>query len=285
MDHPKVEKARERLRSLVRREMQEDFGIFSDERTDLIVRDWMSDETNAAARFDELNAFHPGARKILDLACGCGTAVFYGLLNGYAMNGLDPDPGKLEFIRLKADAFGYPRPWLSRFCRGVGEALPYADDAFDAVLSYQTLEHVRDPRQVLAEIIRVTRAGGCAGLRFPDYRGTFEGHYLLPWLPLLPKAAAKAYLRVLGRPTRGLKGITYVTGRSVRRQLASLQREHPSWRLEIRDGSRIRFLKAMAAKGFPAWERLYAFYRASIFLRCLFRRDVDVNLFVRVLAK
>jgi ubiquinone/menaquinone biosynthesis C-methylase UbiE len=273
------------LRDLVRKELAEEFGLADAAHLDEIVAQWMDDANDAGWRFAELEAFQPGARRVLDMACGCGTAVFWGLRNGWDAYGIDPNPDKHRFMALKAEAYGYPGEWLSRVREGYGEHLPYADGEFDAVMSYQTLEHVQHPRQVLAELVRVTRAGGCVNLRFPDFRGTFEGHYMLPWLPLFPRPAAKAYLRLLGRPARGLDGIRYVTGRSVRRLIGSLSAEHPSWRLEIHDGGRLRFLRALGSKGLPAWGWLYFPYQALTHLRSLFRRDIGANLFIRVLAK
>jgi SAM-dependent methyltransferase len=43
---------------------------------------------------------------------------------------------------------------------GVGEALPFRDDAFDGVISVAVLEHVRDPFRCASEIGRVLRPGG-----------------------------------------------------------------------------------------------------------------------------
>lgn len=43
---------------------------------------------------------------------------------------------------------------------GVGEALPFADDTFDGIISVAVLEHVRDPFQCAAEIVRVLKPGG-----------------------------------------------------------------------------------------------------------------------------
>jgi SAM-dependent methyltransferase len=43
---------------------------------------------------------------------------------------------------------------------GVGERLPFKDDAFDAVISVAVLEHVADPLVCAAEIARVLKPGG-----------------------------------------------------------------------------------------------------------------------------
>jgi SAM-dependent methyltransferase len=44
--------------------------------------------------------------------------------------------------------------------RGVGEALPFIDESFDAVFSLSVLEHVKDPFQCAKEIARVLKPGG-----------------------------------------------------------------------------------------------------------------------------
>jgi SAM-dependent methyltransferase len=43
---------------------------------------------------------------------------------------------------------------------GVGQALPFVDDCFDAVFSFAVLEHVTDPFACAAEIARVLKPGG-----------------------------------------------------------------------------------------------------------------------------
>ncbi len=168
------------------------------------------------------------------MASGCGTCVYYGLLRGFDMYGIEPSSWKNRFNATKAMEYGYPEDWPRRFIEAVGEDLPFPDDDFDAVTSYQTLEHVRDARKCLEEMVRVTRLGGVVHLRCPDYRGTYEGHYRLPWLPLLPGPLARVYLRLTGRPAAGLETLRYITGKKVIAWLQGIESTR-GWNLEVTD--------------------------------------------------
>lgn len=62
---------------------------------------------------------------------------------------------------------------------GVGERLPFADATFDAVLSLNVLEHLRDPFAAAREIVRVLRPGGelyCVWPFLQPYHG-YPNHY------------------------------------------------------------------------------------------------------------
>lgn len=266
--------AREFLRAELEREYTTYFGLPPRDFLDGVVSAWMADDTNSKHRFDTIEANLPGARRILDMAAGCGTAVFYGLLHGYDMHGIDPERWKHEFNAKKAEELGYPPEWLDRFRSGVGEALPYPDDHFDCVTTYQTLEHVQDLGRVVSEMVRVTRPGGGIHMRCPSYLGTFEGHYRLPWLPLFPRPLARAYLRALGRPTAGLETLQYVTKRRLVRLVREAEAARPGCRLRVVDLERAGSRTA----GYLVWKgRRYA--------RALFREETDINLFVHVESK
>jgi SAM-dependent methyltransferase len=69
--------------------------------------------------------------------------------------------------------------YLTTDVLGVGEYLPFADDAFDAVISIAVLEHVRNPFDSAAEIARVVRPGGKILVEVPflqPYHG-YPHHY------------------------------------------------------------------------------------------------------------
>jgi len=51
-------------------------------------------------------------------------------------------------------------PYESTDVLGVGEKLPFKDNAFDAVFSFAVLEHVSDPFACAAELARVLKPGG-----------------------------------------------------------------------------------------------------------------------------
>lgn len=118
-----------------------------------------------------------------------------------------------------------------------GERLPFPDATFDAALSVQVLEHVRDPLTYLREVFRVLKPGGLFYLACENYLTFREPHYGVAWLPLLPKRLGAIYLRLRGRPTAFLmQSVTYTTLSSVSRMLracgfVSLRRQRIQERL------------------------------------------------------
>jgi SAM-dependent methyltransferase len=174
--------------------------------------------------------------------------------------------------------------WAERITAGIGENLPYQDNSFDGVTTYQTLEHVQDPFKVLSEMVRITRPGGIILIRCPDYTSTFEAHYRLAWMPLMPRFIAKAYLRLRGRPTRGLDAIHYVTKSKIIRWSTKIERES-GCRLHLVDSDFIAFSNGLRRRGLFAPLLGYPAYRAAKYLLNVFRREMDVNIAIRVVTK
>jgi len=95
-------------------------------------------------------------KRVLDLGCAGGFMAEALDARGARVTGLDPAGEAIAAARAHARAGGREITYEV----GVGEALPYADADFDAVVCVDVLEHVGDLRQVLAETARVLRPGG-----------------------------------------------------------------------------------------------------------------------------
>ena len=75
---------------------------------------------------------------------------------GAKVTGIDPAAGAIAAAQDHAAKVGHS----ITYDVGVGEALPYGDAAFDAVVCVDVLEHVADLHRVLAEVARTLRPGG-----------------------------------------------------------------------------------------------------------------------------
>jgi SAM-dependent methyltransferase len=103
-------------------------------------------------------------RRVLDIACGEG----YGtdLLAGRAQHviGVDVLPAAVHHAQQH-----YRRPHV-RFIAGDCAVIPLAAGSIDVVVSFETLEHVREHDDVMREIRRVLTADGLLIMSSPDRR-------------------------------------------------------------------------------------------------------------------
>ena len=100
--------------------------------------------------------------RVLEVAAGTGLN-FEHYREGSTVTALEPEPTMLRFAGERAAQAPVP----VRLVRGVAEALPFPDDAFDTVVVSLALCSVRYPHQAAGEMHRVLRPDG--ELRFLEH--------------------------------------------------------------------------------------------------------------------
>jgi SAM-dependent methyltransferase len=115
-----------------------------------------------------LPLLEPGMR-VLDVGCGPGTITLglaEAVLPGGACVGVDLEPSQVALARATAAGAGNVAFEVASIY-----ALPFADETFDAVFSHALFEHLARPLDALAELRRVLRHGGVAGVCSSDWGG------------------------------------------------------------------------------------------------------------------
>ena len=96
--------------------------------------------------------YFPEVKTMLDVGTGTGrTLKWFSDRGGVEMTGLEPSPKLAEIARAKVPA--------AKVVGGSGDKLPFEDGEFDLVTITGVLHHVEKPKEVLAEMFRVSRLG------------------------------------------------------------------------------------------------------------------------------
>lgn len=112
----------------------------------------------------------------LDDACvliaGCGVGMYAGeIIRRYR--------ARVEAFDIEAERVAEAREQTPHALVAAAEAIPYADNLFDTILSHEVLEHVQDDRAAVREMVRVLKPGGRIVIFVPNRWYPFEthGHY------------------------------------------------------------------------------------------------------------
>lgn len=117
----------------------------------------------ARAGSDDGDADDAGpSRAVLDVGCGPGALTAELLERGARVSAVDPSA---EFV-----AAAQQRHPAAAVLEAAAEALPFADEAFDAALAQLVVHFMRDPAAGIAEMTRVTRPGGTVAACVWDHR-------------------------------------------------------------------------------------------------------------------
>jgi len=152
---------------------------------------------------------------VLDVATGTGLVARELWSRNVRVVGLDQSPAMVRRGAAAVRAFGLGD--RIRFVLGQAQALPFSDEAFDALTFTYLLRYVDDPEATLRELARVVRPGGVmASLEF------FEPQD--PWL----HAGWTAYTRGIMPLVGGAVSTGwYRTGRFLGRSISDFYRQYP----------------------------------------------------------
>lgn len=103
-------------------------------------------------------------KKVLDAACGEGYGASLLAQTAADVTGLDLDAAAVEHATAR---YGGSQTNL-RFVQGSCHQLPFDDNSFDVVVSFETLEHLAEQEAMLAEFARVLKSGGFVVISTPD---------------------------------------------------------------------------------------------------------------------
>jgi SAM-dependent methyltransferase len=127
------------------------------------------------------------ASRLLDCGCGPGSIScdFAKIVVSGNVQGIDREQSQIDLARAHAAAQGLTN---ATFLVGSIYDLPFPDSSFDIVFAHAIFEHISDPEQALAEMLRVLEPGGLVAIRSPDWGGFIVG----PEIPGL-QAAINSY--------------------------------------------------------------------------------------------
>jgi len=93
---------------------------------------------------------------VLELGCGAPNLDYYDRNNVRSLSGVDPSAELLARTKLALESKGM----TANFIPGIAEALPFANESFDCVVTTFTLCSVQDPHAALSEVKRVLKPRG-----------------------------------------------------------------------------------------------------------------------------
>jgi SAM-dependent methyltransferase len=118
-------------------------------------RDWaaLGEPSNQPLFAEVLERLRVGQdTRLLDIGCGSGYAAAMAAALGASVTGIDITPELIEIAR--------ERLTEGQFVVGGMDALPFADDSFDAAVGFNSFQFADDPNAAVAEAARTIKPGG-----------------------------------------------------------------------------------------------------------------------------
>lgn len=130
-------------------------------------------------------------KRALDIGCGDGALSYLLKSEGANIDALECDP--LRIKRAQKLVRGL------KIKEGYNESLPYDDNSFDIIFSYDVMEHVTDYHKSLREIKRCLKKDGLFVIEMTPYYSLITGHHLFRYYPFpfqfVPKWLVKKIMK------------------------------------------------------------------------------------------
>lgn len=115
-------------------------------------------------------------KEVLDIACGEGYGAAMLAVKATRVIGIDISAESVDYARRR-----YPNPNLE-FIEGSCLKIPIPNASVDLVVSFETIEHVEEHTQMMAELKRVLRTSGTLLISSPDkYNYSIEPGFANPF--------------------------------------------------------------------------------------------------------
>ena len=199
-------------------------------------------QTQDAAHLQQILDFLPvtGGMRILDLGAGSGYLTF-ALAERFpdaAVTGLDIVEHALETCRAKAEAAQIGN---IRFVSYDGTVFPFADGAFNLVVSRYSLHHFPDIRKSISEVGRVLTEKGYFFLSDPTPNGNDSARFIDAFMQMKPDGHVQFYTADAWKQLCTEQGLAYLDAfrssiRFPRKHARAYQELIAQYSREITDG-------------------------------------------------
>lgn len=161
-------------------------------------------------------------KRVLDLGCSIGGATISMGENWNVMEFYGIDASQESILTANHFISKYLANVKFQFIHCYAEKMPFENDFFDAIVSHDTIEHVRSVKETLSECKRILKKDGIAFLVFPSIKLPFGGAHIssvtrMPFLEWFfsPNTINEAYQEIVSewgedlnwyKPTEKVKG-------------------------------------------------------------------------------
>ena len=125
-----------------------------------VLIEWLQEQLYAWRSGQVLRRLKQKNARVLDIGCGRGLLLRAFQRNGCAVTGTEFSDGACRFAR---EVLKLP------VRVGLLPDLNFPANSFDVVVMWHVLEHVSDPRPMVAEVARILRPGGLFLVAVPDF--------------------------------------------------------------------------------------------------------------------